>query len=609
MLLRVLIVFYLFIFFFIEIIHAQNKPDSSKISNVYKKIEVYSTKRKFTNLVHGFILKPVTSTPSLPQLNTGSPTLQGYSSFEGKIIRNINIITLDPFGYSVNDTSAHPSSFLEKTGNSLHVRTRQIAIRNRLLIHKNDRFDSLLVTESERLIRNQNYIHDVEAIVSNTNANSDSVDIYFRVSDLWSIVVDGGMSNERVNIKLSDKNLAGLGHSFSNSYTQNFVNGNHSFSTYYYVPNFINTYISTLLTYEIDEDKNFQKSLVIERPFFSPVTRWASGAFISKQLQPVWIYRNDTTRLFLTSKYRMQDYWAASAWQLFKSKTETDRTTKLIVSARVFNLKYLQKPLEQPDILDYYTNENLILTGVGISSRQYVKQSYIFRFGTPEDVPVGLAYGVVAGYQLKNTQRWYWGLRYSWGNLLKFGYFGTHFEYGTFINATKRSEGVLSLNINYFSNLFTIGNWKFRQFVKPELKIGMNRSPFKRLTLNDGNGLNGFNSDLISGTSRLLFVIQTQSYAPWNLLGFRFGPYLNCSFGMLGNESTGFRNSRIYPEFGIGVLVKNDFLVIKYFQFSFAFYPSIPGNGKNIFKANPFRTTDFGFQDFIIGKPEVIEFN
>jgi hypothetical protein len=34
-----------------------------------------------------------------------------------------------------------------------------------------------------------------------------------------------------------------------------------------------------------------------------------------------------------------------------------------------------------------------------------------------------------------------------------------------------------------------------------------------------------------------------------------------------------------------------------------AFYPTIPGEGNNIFKINVIATTDFGFRDFIIGKP------
>jgi hypothetical protein len=72
---------------------------------------------------------------------------------------------------------------------------------------------------------------------------------------------------------------------------------------------------------------------------------------------------------------------------------------------------------------------------------------------------------------------------------------------------------------------------------------------------------------------------------------------------MLGTASTGFQNSRVYSQIGIGTLIRNKFLVINTFQVSFSFYPSIPGNGNDIFKINSFRSNDFGFLDFDIGKP------
>jgi hypothetical protein len=296
------------------------------------------------------------------------------------------------------------------------------------------------------------------------------------------------------------------------------------------------------------------------------------------------------------------------AINVFKGRSETARSTKLILSGRVVGLNYLQKPTEQAELIDYYTNELSALGGIGITSRRYVKQKYIYKFGTTEDVPVGVAYGLVVGYQVKNNERWYWGLRYSWGNFFNLGYFGTSIEYGTFINASYRTDGMLKANFSYFSPLFSAGRWKIRQFVKPELTVGFRRTPFNRLSLNDGYGLNGFESNVISGTSRLLLFFQTQSYAPWNLIGFRFGPYLNLALGMLGNETSGFSHSRMYPQIGMGVLIKNDFLVIKNFQVSFAFYPTIPGKGNNIFKTNPLRSTDLGFLDFVIGKPEFLEF-
>lgn len=608
MLLRNISIFLLFVVCTSGVALAQEKPDSTDVTGVYKKIEEYSSKRKFTKAIQGLLLRPVITSATPTQAVSGNNDSESYICYEGKIIRKINITTLDPFGFQIADTAARPRSYLEKSGNSLHIKTQNQVIRNRMLIHQNDRFDSLLVKESERLIRSQSYIHDVVVTAIPTDENSDSVDVFVRVGDLWSIIPDGALSNENLTFKLTDKNLGGLGHTISGSYWQNYMNGKNAFSAYYFLPNIKNSYISVRLSYAIDENSNFIKGLTVERPFFSPVARWAGGAFVSQQKVTGWIYKNDTIRLNLQSKSNIQDYWGAAAWQVFKGGSVTDRSTKLILSGRIYSIRYLEKPVEQQDIMKYYSNAQFYLTGLGISSRKYVKQSYIFRFGTTEDVPVGITYGIVVGYQIKNHDRWYWGVNHSWGNFFKWGYFGTHFEYGTFINASYRTEGALKVSLNYFSGLFSIGRWKFRQFAKPELTIGFNRASYDRLTLNDGYGLNGFNSGELSGTSRLLFIIQTQSYAPWNVFGFRFGPFLNFSFGMLGNEISGFQHSRMYPQFGFGVLIRNDYLVFKNVQISFAFYPSIPGNGENVLKGNPFRTTDFGFPDFVIGKPAIVDF-
>jgi hypothetical protein len=136
--------------------------------------------------------------------------------------------------------------------------------------------------------------------------------------------------------------------------------------------------------------------------------------------------------------------------------------------------------------------------------------------------------------------------------------------------------------------------------------IGIKRFYYNRLTLNDGFGIDAFNSKGLFGSNRMLLTFQTQSYAPWNILGFRFGPYFTCSFGMLGDNLTRFRNSKLYSQYGLGVLIKNSNLVFNTFQFSISFYPLIPGVGQDIFKTNSFRSNDFGFREFETGKPDVV---
>jgi hypothetical protein len=606
-----------FILFFVSIslskfATAQQTPVKTDSTQLYKNIESYSRRSKFRLFIYRSIFKPgvPTSKNKIVKKRVYKKLIQKpYSAFEGKIIRNIDIVTLDPFGYSINDTNVVAQNILYRAGNEIHIKTHYITIRNLMLIHKNEPFNSLRVKESERLIRSQNYVHDVSFYVGSKAGKSDSVDIFIRELDKWSIIPLASISTSSFKIGIGDNNFLGFGHEFQNAYSRNFTNRINAFKTNYYIPNIRNTYINTAMHYEVDGYKNLNKSLVIDRPFYSPLAKWAAGASFASQ------YRRDSLKdvnsiyVPFYLKFRTQDYWGGVAQRIFKGSSEKERVINLILALRYLHIRYSEKPSELIDPLHIYSNEDFYLAGIGISAREYVQDKYIFKYGVIEDVPVGNVFELTGGYQVKNNSgRLYLGMRYSSGNYYEWGYLSSNFEYGTFLRSSHAEQGVVKAGINYFTGLIEIGRWKFRQFVKPQVTIGLNRFSYDSLTLNDGYGLDGFNSPSLKGTSRLLLSLQTQSYSPWNFLGFHFGPYFICSLGMLGDAVKGFKNSKMYSQIGLGVLIKNENLVISTFQFSISFYPIIPGNGQDVFRMNSFRTTDFGFRDFEIGKPAITVF-
>ncbi|MCX6234085.1 MAG: hypothetical protein NT175_05070 [Bacteroidetes bacterium] len=557
--------------------------------------------------MYRLIFKPVATTS--PKKKVYKKLIQKpYSAFEGKIIRHINIVTLDPFGYSIADTIAVSQNFLIKAGNKLHVKSQRVAIRNLLLIRQNQPFDSLLVKESERLVRSQGYVRDVSFFVIATSKNSDSVDIFIRELDNWSIIPKVAVTTSHFTINLTDKNFLGFGHESQNGFTWYHTTGDYGCNINYFIPNIRNTYINTTLHYGTDEFGNFTKSFAVDRPFFSPFAKWAAGVNFTQQFRKDSIRTSDSLFLLQRFKFNAQDYWAGNALQIFKGNTENNRTTNFISTVRFLRIRYLEKPIEMFDTQHMFSNEDFYLAGIGISTRKYVQDKFIFNYGITEDVPIGKVYSLTGGYQEKNnTGRLYLGARISFGNYYPWGYLSSDFEYGTFFRASHVQQGMLSVSVIYFTGLIELGKWKFRQFATSQVTIGINRFPNDSLTLNEGYGLDGFNSSALSGTSRLLFTLQTQSYTPWNFIGFRFGPYLVYSLGMLG-DAKGFKNSSVYSQIGLGVLIKNESLVLNTFQISIAFYPLIPGIGQNVFKINSFKTTDFGFRDFEIGKPDIMVF-
>ncbi|MDI5950179.1 hypothetical protein [Flavobacterium yafengii] len=574
-------------------------------SEVYKQIQTYSKKNKFTKLLHKLVFRPVNVKTKKKKV-----VQKKFKNFEGKIIRNINIVTLDPFGYSEIDTTKKPRNWAERTGNRVHIKTNRLAIRNLLLIKKNKPLDSLLVKESERLIRTQRYISRVDVSPQLIKNNKDSVDIYIRVLDSWSIIPKGSISSSGSNFELNDRNILGSGHEFNNEFRSRFSDGKNAYRVAYTIPNFKNTFIKTTVNYRIDLDDYYGKSINIERLFYSPFTKWAGGIYFDKQFRKDTLPDSNAAFAYQNFKYNSQDLWFGRAFRIFKSNTESHRTTNLVVAGRFLNVKYLESPIIDYDPNDFYSDEKFSLIGIGITSRKFVQDSYIFKNGIIEDVPIGKIFGITSGYQYKNNQgRYYLGAQAAFGNFYKWGFLSANFELGTFFEKSNTKQNAFSFQANYFTNLISVGKWKLRQFIKPQLIIGSNRVNVigDQLNINENYGIQGFNSAYY-GTEKAILTLQTQAYAPWNLWGFRLNPYFNYSVAMLGNPEKGLLENKAYSKIGIGLIINNDFLVFSSFQISLSYYPSIPGNGENIFKTNSFETTDFGFQDFELGKPRTVVF-
>jgi hypothetical protein len=603
----------IFILLFVSIITTglavgQSTSSKAETKKLYDNIESYSGKSKFTKFFYRMVFKPAAHGSKKKKVYK-KLIQKPYSTFEGKIIRHISIVTLDPFGNSIADTLVVSKNFIIRAGNAVHIKSYPSTIRNLLLIRKNQPFDSLLAKESERLVRSQKFVRDVSFFVLADPKSPDSVDIFIRELDTWSIIPKFSASIKRFSFSLTERNFVGLGHESVDGFSWNHTNGKFAYNLNYFIPNFRNTFINSTIHYGTDELGNFMKSIAVDRPFFSPLTKWAGGVNFTQLLRQDIIRISDSLFLLQNFKLNSQDYWAGNATKIFKGNTEYFRTTNFMSAIRFLRVRYLEKPIELYDPQHMFADENLYLASVGISARRYVQDKYIYHFGITEDLPIGRVYSLTGGYQKKNnTSRIYLGARFAFGYYYPWGYLSANLEYGSFFRASHTEQGTVSAKLIYFTGLVEIGRWKFRQFVKPQVIIGINRFNYDSLTLNDGYGIDGFKSSALSGKSRMLLSLQTQSYAPWNFVGFRFGPFLNCTVGMLSGETDGFNNSQLYAQIGIGVLIKNDYLVFNTFQISISFYPVIPGS-HGVFKFNSFRTADFGFGDFDIGKPNVVPYH
>jgi len=603
----------LFLFFFICVISWEGKAQTIEKKadsiSIYQDINDLSKRNKFSRFVYKLIfresaLKAENLIPSKPKKD--EKVVKKYQ--EGKIIRNITIETLDPFGFSVTDEKKLPKRKLEKFGNSVHLKTKEVTIRNIILFRKHDKLDAKLLLESERLIRSQRYIREVKIVPVDIPKNKDSIDIKIRVLDSWTLIPTGSLSSTESSVKLTERNILGFGHLISGNIKNRFDTRERAVYAQYSINNIKDTYFRFDLDYANEFNNDSKRSININRPFYSVIAKNAGGFYFENSLRTEQFPVLDTISLQNVS-YDFQEYWYGRAFKI-NSKSNPERYFTNLILALTYNQKVFGRmPEATLDPSNYFSNEKNWIGMIGVSKQKFYQDTFVFNYNITEDIPYGENIALIIGHQEKNSNsRMYTGLSVSYGKKYSFGYASGFAEWGSFYDAGFTEQTTFRLGLNYFSPLINLGSWRFRQFIKPTYVWGNNRDEsFKdRLIFFEEDGLPGFNSRL-NGTQKWTLSFQTQSYIPGSWYGFRFSPYLNMTLGSLANEKALF-SSKVYSKFSIGALINNDFLVFNSFQISFSYYPTIPFEGDGINKFNSLENTNLSLYDFQLSKPAYIRY-
>jgi len=578
-----------------------------------EKLEELTSKSKFTRWLRKTIFKPrriQTQQTNIQAVNLNEID-KDFEKFQGKIIRNINIETLDPFGYSEKDTTRVPTKTIDKIGNSLHLKTKAFTIKNLLLFKKHKSFDSIQIKESERIIRSQRYIRRVIINPKEIANNPDSVDINIRVLDSWSIYPTGSISTSSMRLRMASYNFGGFGHYFSNEYRTRFNEGRQGYASQYQLNNIANTFITAGISYRDDLDNNISKTLYAERPFYSPLTKWAGGFSVGQYHYKDSVYNINSESIRHELKYNNIDVWGGYAIKLTEKETVNKVITNLVTSVRFTGVDHLQKPDPQYNPYNYYSDSKRFLVSVGINSLNYMQDRYIYEHDRIEDIAVGKIFSITSGFQqLDDRTRTYLGARFALGKYTQSGYFGGEVQWGSYFHKNHPEQSVFRLEGIYFTRTFSLGNWLFRQFVNPELVYGYNRLDYfkDKITLNGTYGIDGFDSYNLRGTKKLLLNFQTQSYAPNSWFGFRFSPFLSGSLGLISDHGQNLFDSELYTSVTLGVMITNDFLNVSKIQLSISYYPKMPGVGNHIIHTNRIRNSNFGLQDFRYGTPQTVPY-
>jgi len=594
---------------------AQDSLQLKKSQNFYRNLQEKSGNSEFTKMLHGLLFEPVDPADKEESIKTIETQLnRNFSDYQGKIIRNIKITTLDPFGYNEKDTTIVPKKGLDKIGNALHGKTKEFTVRGLLLIKENENLDSLKILESERLLRRRNFVRRTIIRPEEIETTKDSVDLHVYVLDSWSLQIDGDASANDGEIRLRDYNIFGLGHQVTTTYKRDYERPNDiGYTLGYRARNLYQTYIDVEVTRDVDTDQSYENLARVNRDFYSPYTRWAGEISVRQQSYEERFF-NITNDSLISKNVKTQTYntWGGFAIPIANKDSDKELPTNLILSARYSKLNFLERPDDKLDSVAFFSNENILLGSVGIRKINYLRDRYIFRNGDIEDIAIGRSYFINSGVQRNpNSNSFYLGLDVNFANYFKdFGYLAVEMELGSYLDPDIDSQSILSLKSTYFSPIFHIGRWYMRQFVKSNMVVGFNRKEIikDRINLNDEEGIQDFNSSLVFGTRKFVFSFQTQSYVPFSWLGFRMSPFIGFDIGFIGEEPDPFFANDLYGRVGFGFLISNDYFVFDSIRLSFSVFPKVPGEGKNIMKFNGSYDNLFNLDSNNYKPPHIVEY-
>ncbi|MBE0654537.1 MAG: hypothetical protein IH594_12105, partial [Bacteroidales bacterium] len=553
-------------------------PEDDKTDGFYDSLRIRASKKKWTRQIHDIVI--LNPRKKLPDTLTTQRTDFKYLDYAGLKIRNIDFLRLDPFGSSITDTSFQSDNWINRAGNTFHIKTQERILRRNLVIQENDAIDPNKLADNERIIRDLPYINDVRIIVTPDPDDPGYADILFIVKDLWSKAffpefkdIDAG------KLEMWDRNIFGIGNEFQNNIHWDPSKSDFwGYEAFFKNKNILGSFIDSRVYYQnIFDTESY--GLDLSRKFLTPETKYAGGAQVYKMktIRNIWV--NDSIKALRPLKFNYTDLWLGRSFSLKNSRLSNSKRLNLIIASRFISEHYFERPPEvESRFLHEYHSKTLWLNSLALSAQNFYNSNLIYSYGRTEDIPNGWLVNATFGKEFSEfDDRVYTSLELRHGDYIgSLGYFYAASAVGGFINDKNCFEqGLLRFNLNYFTNLFILGQFKFRYFSYLEYLNGLNRFPLERVNINDRNGIRGLSVNEIFGQQKITLNIESVIFSPFSPYGFNFVFFGFADLALIGKENIPLNKMDFYSGIGFGARIRNERLVFPTFQFRFSFYPTI----------------------------------
>lgn len=532
-----------------------------------------------------------------------------YRLYEGKIIRNIEVLKLDVFGPTFKDTTKQSTNWVQQFGNNTHIKTREFIIKNNLFFNEGDSIDPAQLVDNERLLRELAYLKDASIQIAEVPEFPELVDVLIITKDVYSAGIYVDLYNSTSGtFEIYEDNLAGIGHRLIAGLEYNTLEANPiGYNFNYRIGNIGNSFIKTDIQYKnVFETEKY--GIRLYRKFISYNTKWAGHIGFNKTYTQKDIKKTDTTIYDVNLNYSTQDFWIGRSFLIKTNNFQYQNRTRIVLGFRYISNSFYEGPEISERYNFQYHDNKIALASIAFAREKHYKSNLIYGFGKTEDIPIGTIIQINAGPEKDEFfKRIYSGLKFAKGIYYpKIGYLNFQTEFGGHFYNYDLEQGVLDVKMQAISNLHYVNKLKTRNFISINYTRGINRFPDEQIFLNT-NDIWEFKSDYVFGIKKLSLHSEVVAFSDMYLYNFRFLFFGFGDLGLIGPEYESVFKQKLYSGIGIGLRVRNENFVFKTFQIQFAFYPSIPKDMEYIHfvLSGENYTRPINFQP---GAPEIIEY-
>ena len=425
----------------------------------------------------------------------------------GAIIRDIRVKPENIFDLA----DENENNWLFRTANKLHIQTRPQVIEQILLFKRGERVSAQKINETERLLRNNRFIYDVE-ITSISNEDG-TVDIEVVTRDTWTLDVAGSVSrsggNNKTSFGLKEYNLLGTGLRVGFSQLSDADRKGTEFEISH--PQAFDG--RTEIGYSQGQFNDGRRSSAgVVRPFYALDVRWSGGFVWNEDDRIDSIYNAGET----VSQYRHRQK-SAEVFGGWSPGLINGWTQRFLIGSRMRDDAYLAEPGKTPPALLPVTNDlRTVFFRHDVIEDRFVKLRNREQIGRPEFFRLGF----VSQMQITRALESLGSTRATW---LFSAFVSNGFSFAS--NRDLLVSGTAERRIASTGAPMTQFGTNARYYI-PQGKNALFYAAVSgdrisgggladQLLLGGNNGLRGYPSHYQAGERRALLAVEQRAYTNW----------------------------------------------------------------------------------------------